>query len=50
MAVYMNQLSSCEIYLREGQYRRILENINLSIHKGEVWGLNGKSLLKLNCF
>lgn len=47
MAVYMNQLSSCEIYLREGQYRRILENINLSIHKGEVWGLNGKSLLEI---
>lgn len=45
--VYMERLSSCEIYSNTGQYRRILQNINLSIHKGEVWGINGNSLLEI---
>ncbi|HHW46899.1 MAG: hypothetical protein PHX02_07620 [Oscillospiraceae bacterium] len=45
--VYMDRLSSCEIYFNSVQYRRILQNINLSIHKGEVWGISGNSLLEI---
>lgn len=46
--VFMENLSSMEYWQRkEGQLEQVLKDINLSINKGEIWGIIGTSRFEI---